>query len=146
LSAVRKAWLTRADPAIEYPVCGTQLLLPLSHQLPVHQAFRPDYSLNLGRVAGLVSAHHPDATIVTSGQRRRLVGHRPGSTVRLAVASRVTTSSCPTSRSTRRFADVEIAPTYVRTGEPDVGPDGRARWDGPSRGHVRPWTRWRRST
>ena len=117
LSGARKAWLTRADPAIEYPVGGTSILLPFSHQLPVHQAAHPDYSLNLGRVAAQVSERRADATIVD-------IGANVGDSVAIMRATTAVPILCVEGDeqflpylevNAGRFTDVEIAPTYVRT-------------------------------
>ena len=74
--------------------------------------------MNLGRIAGLATADRPDATIVDIGanvgdsvaiMRSGTVGPDPRDRGGRPASSR-------TSRSTlARFADVEVAPTYVRT-------------------------------
>src|SRR3954469_16560449 len=51
LSALRRARLLAGDPVVTCTVAARELLLPLSHDLPVHLARHPAYSSNLGRVA-----------------------------------------------------------------------------------------------
>ena len=123
LSAARKAWLTRADPAVEHPICGTTLRLPLSHQLPVHQAAHPDYSLNLGRIAAAATAGRPDATIIDIGAN---VGDsvaimRPGTTAPILCIEGDASFLPYLEVNAHRFADIEIAPTYVRTADAGDG-------------------------
>jgi FkbM family methyltransferase len=117
LSAVRKAWLKRADPTIEYPVSGTSILLPFSHQLPLYQAVHPDYSLNLGRIARLVGERRADATIVD-------IGANVGDSVAVIRAATRAPILCVEGDekflpyleiNAGRSPDVEIAATYVRT-------------------------------
>ena len=122
LSAARKAWLTRDDPAVEVEICGTPLLMPLSHQLPVHQAAHPDYSMNLGRIAGLATADRPDATIVDIGANvGDSVAIMRSRTAAPILGIEGDASFLPYLEvNAARFADVEVAPTYVRTsGSPD---------------------------
>lgn len=44
------------DPTIETEVCGSRLVLPMSHSLPAYRRQDPSYSENLGEVARLVAA------------------------------------------------------------------------------------------
>lgn len=67
LSALRAARLRVGDPPVAYALDGTDLLLPLSHLLPVHRAANPDYSRNLGEVVAAVAALRPEATVVDIG-------------------------------------------------------------------------------
>lgn len=67
LVALRRARLAVGDPPIAWNLDGTELLLPLSHELPVHRAAHPDYSRNLGVVVAAVAAEHPGTTLVDIG-------------------------------------------------------------------------------
>ena len=67
LSLLRKAWLAGGDPPVAHRLGGRSLLLPLSHDLPVHQARHRDYSRNLGRVVAALRAARPAATVVDIG-------------------------------------------------------------------------------
>jgi FkbM family methyltransferase len=67
LSALRKARLLAGDPAIISAVGGREMLLPLSHDLPVFQARHREYSLNLGRVAAALDGTQGGAPIVDIG-------------------------------------------------------------------------------
>ncbi len=68
LSAVRKTRLVVGDPAVSVMIGDRELLMPLSHDLPIHRACHPDYSLNLGRVvAALEEVRDAGAPIVDIG-------------------------------------------------------------------------------
>lgn len=66
LSALRRGWLRIDDPDIRFDLDGSSLLVPFSHELPVHRAAHPDYSANLGRIAGHIGRHRP-GTIIDIG-------------------------------------------------------------------------------
>jgi FkbM family methyltransferase len=67
LSALRKTRLVAGDPAVTAMISGRELLMPLSHDLPVHRACHPDYSRNLGRVAAALEEFRAGAPIVDIG-------------------------------------------------------------------------------
>ncbi len=67
LVGLRRLAVRAGDPAIRYTLDGTDLLLPLSHDLPMHRARYPRYSANLGDVAAAVAAARPEATMVDIG-------------------------------------------------------------------------------
>lgn len=67
LSALRKARLLAGDPAVVVVFDGRELVIPLSHELPVHRARHPDYSRNLGRVAAALHEARPGAPVVDIG-------------------------------------------------------------------------------
>src|SRR5439155_15646667 len=46
----------RHDPLVRYRLCGRDLVLPLSHDLPWNRRVFPGYSDNLRRLAALVRA------------------------------------------------------------------------------------------
>jgi FkbM family methyltransferase len=60
---VERSW----DPLITYRVGDFDLLIPLSHRLPAHQAAFPLYDRALGRLAALVHAKFPAASVVDIG-------------------------------------------------------------------------------
>lgn len=67
LSALRAARLRAGDPPIAFDLDGTELIVPLSHLLPVHRAAHPTYSRNLGDVVAAVAEARPGATLVDIG-------------------------------------------------------------------------------
>ena len=52
---------------VRYCVDGTDLLLPLSHQLPIYRSNHPLYSLNIGRIASCVVQKYPSTSIIDIG-------------------------------------------------------------------------------
>ena len=64
---LRKARLLAGDPAVTAMIGKRQLALPLSHDLPIHRARHPDYSLNLGRIAAALDEVRGGAPIVDIG-------------------------------------------------------------------------------
>ncbi|MFE9092940.1 FkbM family methyltransferase [Streptomyces sp. NPDC007264] len=63
----RKFWATHGDPLITCRVAGQDLVMPLSHDLPIILSAWPNYSQNLARVAAMTVAARQDATIVDIG-------------------------------------------------------------------------------
>ena len=55
------------DPLVTYQLGGTQLLLPLSHNLPIYRQLYPDYSAQAARIAGHVHGKYPTLTFVDIG-------------------------------------------------------------------------------
>lgn len=51
LSALRQILLRFGDPIARYQFCGSELLVPLSHELPIIRRDHPIYSDNVGRIA-----------------------------------------------------------------------------------------------
>lgn len=51
LILIRQQFLRIADPLVRYNLNGIELLLPLSHELPLYRINYPYYSLNVGRIA-----------------------------------------------------------------------------------------------
>lgn len=123
LVAARRTRLLLGDPSVAYDLDGTPVLLPLSHDLPVHRARHPRYSQNLGRVAEVVGRADPGATMVD-------VGANVGDSVAIVRARSTLPVLCvegdevflPYLRhNLAGVADVEVAPHYV-----SVSPDGAA--------------------
>jgi FkbM family methyltransferase len=67
LSRVRRALIRVTDPLVTYRIGDAAIRLPLSHDLPHFQKAFPFYSRNLGRIAALVHAAHPDLAVVDVG-------------------------------------------------------------------------------
>jgi FkbM family methyltransferase len=58
---------TARDPLVRYRLEGTELLLPLSHDLPLHRRSRPAYGTNLSRVAGHLARKYPGLAAIDIG-------------------------------------------------------------------------------
>jgi len=67
LLIARRAVVLTGDPAVTYTIGGRSLLLPASHDLPIYQRDHPEYSENLGWIAGLMLATEPDLRIIDVG-------------------------------------------------------------------------------
>ena len=67
LYRARRFLLRFSDPVISNRVGNSVIRMPLSHDLPHHQKNFPNYSLNLGRIAGVVRAARPDLAAVDVG-------------------------------------------------------------------------------
>ena len=55
------------DPLVRYQLRGSELLLPLSHDLPVILKFQLHYSSNVARIARHVKSKYPDLTLIDVG-------------------------------------------------------------------------------
>ena len=55
------------DPLVVYELDGYELLMPISHKLPIYRKRYPDYSSNLGRIAKQIASVHPEATAIDIG-------------------------------------------------------------------------------
>ncbi len=55
------------DPLVVYDLDGTELLIPFSHNLPLHRDKYHQYSKNLGRIAKEVLSKYEDSGIVDIG-------------------------------------------------------------------------------
>ncbi len=125
LSATRKARLLAGDPAVRVVVDGSELVMPLSHDLPIHRARHPEYSRNLGTVAAALHETRPGAPIVD-------VGANVGDSVAI-IRAQVPNASilCIEGdvqflpylhHNVRGLTGVEVAPVYVRHSvESDAG-------------------------
>src|SRR5712692_10384040 len=67
LFRARRVLLRFSDPVVSYRVANSTIRMPLSHDLPHHQKTFPNYSLNLGRIAGIVRTARPDLAAVDVG-------------------------------------------------------------------------------
>jgi FkbM family methyltransferase len=67
LSRARRALIRVSDPLVSYRIGKSTLRMPLSHDLPHHQKTFPFYSLNLGRLAGIVYSVRPELAAVDVG-------------------------------------------------------------------------------
>jgi FkbM family methyltransferase len=66
-SRLRGAVAAAGDPLVGYRIGRFDVLLPLSHRLPEYQRAFPLYDTALGRLAALVHAEHPTASVVDIG-------------------------------------------------------------------------------
>ena len=55
------------DPLVRYELDGYELLLPISHKLPMYRKKYPDYSSNLGRIAKEIKSDDPEASAIDIG-------------------------------------------------------------------------------
>lgn len=63
-----RRWLVRhGDPLVRYRVGDYELVLPLSHDLPIYRNDHPGYDSALGRLASLASEKYPDLAAVDVG-------------------------------------------------------------------------------
>jgi len=67
LAACRGLLIRTGDPLIRYRLNGTEILLPLSHNLPVHRRSFPEYSSNIARIARHVESKYADLTFIDVG-------------------------------------------------------------------------------
>lgn len=67
LHRTRRAILRASDPLVRYRLGASELLLPLSHDLPHYCASWPLYSRNLGRIAASLRRHYRDLFVVDIG-------------------------------------------------------------------------------
>jgi FkbM family methyltransferase len=81
---VRRMVAKRRDLLVRYVLDGHELLMPLSHDLPLYRAAFPEYSENIGRLASYVEAKYPSLRLVD-------VGANVGDTVSIVRAK----SQCP---------------------------------------------------
>jgi FkbM family methyltransferase len=52
---------------VRYRLDGTELLIPLSHDLPIYRKAFPEYSENIGRVASYVCQKYPECRLIDIG-------------------------------------------------------------------------------
>jgi FkbM family methyltransferase len=67
LSKMRALLAKNEELVVHYQVDGTELLLPVAHQLPVYRCNHPLYSRNIGRIALCLAQKYPSATIIDIG-------------------------------------------------------------------------------
>ena len=143
LSAVRKTRLLVGDPAVISMIGDRNLLMPLSHELPIHRACYPDYSLNLGRVAAALEEFRAGAPIVdigaNIGDSVAIVRDAVPDAAILCIEGDV--EFLPyLQHNVRDLRGVEVAPVYVRHTAEDRGRSSRAAigWNRPARRPRRP--------
>jgi FkbM family methyltransferase len=67
LHRARRALVRAGDPRIRFRLGKSEILLPLSHDLPHYCATWPLYSTNLGRIASCISDYTTDFTVIDIG-------------------------------------------------------------------------------
>ncbi len=116
----RRFWSEHGDPLVTCRFAGRDIVMPLSHDLPVILSASPHYSQNLARLTALSAAARPDLTMVD-------IGANIGDT---AVLMRAAAAAAPIlcvegdelfldllRRNVRGLRDVEIEEAYVATAD-----------------------------
>lgn len=67
LSRLRNFTANHRNRLVRYKLEGVDLLLPLSHQLPIYRRTYREYSANIGRLAGYVKTKYPEEPIIDIG-------------------------------------------------------------------------------
>lgn len=117
LNLLRRLGAEVSDPSIRFELDGTELLLPLSHELPIIRSRFPGYSANLGMVGEAVSRLRPNATMVD-------IGANVGDSVAIVRARSSMPILCIEGDATflpylrhnaKLHVNVEVEPCYVET-------------------------------
>ncbi|MDD5580248.1 MAG: FkbM family methyltransferase [Methylobacter sp.] len=58
---------TLNDPLVVYSLDGSDILLPLSHNLPLIRKAYPHYSINVARIAEVLKIKYPDMSLIDIG-------------------------------------------------------------------------------
>jgi FkbM family methyltransferase len=67
LAKARAALAKKRARLVRYRLDGTELLVPLAHDMPVYRRSYPDYSSNIGRVASYIAAKYRELSIIDIG-------------------------------------------------------------------------------
>lgn len=122
LIVLRRTWLLRNDPVVEYSLDGTPLVLPLSHDLPINRAAYPKYSANLGDVVAAVAKRRESVSVID-------IGANVGDSVAIVRARANAAILCVEGdpeflpyleRNTRALEGVEIARCYIASADMDL--------------------------
>jgi FkbM family methyltransferase len=65
--ATRRRLVRHGDPLVRYRMGEYELLLPLSHELPIYRKDHPEYESALGRLAALAREKYANLTVVDVG-------------------------------------------------------------------------------
>ncbi|WP_093491376.1 FkbM family methyltransferase [Streptomyces sp. 2112.3] len=115
----RRFWAEHGDPLVTCRIAGQDIVMPLSHDLPVILSAAPHYSQNLARLTAMSAAARPDLTIVD-------IGANIGDTAVLMRAAATAPILCVEGddlfldllrRNVERLRDVEIEEAYVATAD-----------------------------
>ncbi|MFF7977819.1 FkbM family methyltransferase [Streptomyces sp. NPDC007901] len=119
----RRFWAAHGDPYITCRVAGRELVMPLSHDLPVILSGWPHYSQNLARLTALAAKDRQDFTMVD-------IGANIGDTAVLMRGAVTAPVLCVEGdglflrflrRNLRHLDDIEIEEAYVATSREDIG-------------------------
>ena len=64
---LRRMLVSRGDRHVRMDLGGSELLVPLDHDLPFIRALHPQYSANIGRLCRYIAESDPETTIVDIG-------------------------------------------------------------------------------
>lgn len=64
---LRKVLVRTVDPLVSYSLGPYLLKIPLSHELGIYQKLYPNYSWNIGRIAGQIKEKYHELTIIDIG-------------------------------------------------------------------------------
>ncbi|MET8948673.1 FkbM family methyltransferase [Streptomyces sp. NPDC004542] len=118
----RRFWSEHGDPLVTCRIAGHDIVLPLSHDLPVILSASPHYAQNLARLTAMTAAARQDLTIVD-------IGANVGDTAVLMRAAATAPILCVEGdelfldllrRNVEHLPDVEIEEAYVATAD-DTG-------------------------
>ncbi|MFD8708210.1 FkbM family methyltransferase [Kitasatospora sp. NPDC059648] len=113
----RRFWSEHGDPLVTCRIAGRDVVMPLSHDLPVILSASPHYSQNLARLTAMSAAARRDLTIVD-------IGANVGDTAVLMRAAAMAPILCVEGdelflgflrRNVEHLRDVEIEEAYVAT-------------------------------
>lgn len=127
---LRKLLVRARDPLVRFRVGGTELLLPLSHELPFYRTDHPLYGEAVGRIAAALGGPVVD------------IGANVGDTAAIVRAHSDVPILCVEGddeffglleRNAAGLGDVELERAYVRGSEPEAGPGRVERGRGTAR-------------
>jgi FkbM family methyltransferase len=113
----RRVLARKRDRYVRYTLDGSEMLLPLAHDLPLFRAHYPQYSSNVGRLCAAMTKKYPELTLID-------IGANVGDTVAIVRAQ----VNCPIlcveadeyyfallqhNVASRGFKDVELVKTFV---------------------------------
>ena len=67
LTRSRRLLARAGDPLVRYNLAGTEIFLPVSHDLPLYRKQFPVYASSVARIAGHVAAKYADLTFIDIG-------------------------------------------------------------------------------
>ena len=67
LQKARQILIGRTDPLVRYAIGGSQIWIPISHQLPFYRSMLPSYGSNVARIAACAKQKYPKLTFIDIG-------------------------------------------------------------------------------
>jgi FkbM family methyltransferase len=113
----RRFWAAHGDPLVTYRIAGHDVVMPLSHDLPVILSGWPHYAQNLARLTAMSAQARADLTIVD-------IGANIGDTAVLVRGTVAAPILCVEGdelfldvlyRNVERLRDIEVEEAYVAT-------------------------------